>query len=187
MRERRSVGQHYEGDSGGGRRGGCTRHALRGSWPRLNPPTHAIVRTLSLLALLPLLAGCSLFGNDFTMDFVVEVESVQEIQDASGTQIVCSVVISATAVGNDGDMGTFGESVWTFSSIATGAELSREGRSSAFIGQIFRTMGVEAGATETTSPVERTVGEPFEWHFEFNYRDPGRARQTTEAMVRCEP
>lgn len=145
-----------------------------------------LVRTLLLLSLLPVLTGCGLFGNDFILDFTVDVQSVESIQDAAGSRVVCTVTISATAVGTSGQSGTWGESVWVLSSLSTGAELGREARSAAFMGQIFRTTTIEAGATESTSAVERTQDEPFEWHFTFNYRDPDRARQTTEAVATCD-
>ncbi|MEM7416524.1 MAG: hypothetical protein AAF389_13550 [Gemmatimonadota bacterium] len=48
-----------------------------------------------------LVTGCSaLFGSDFSMEFDVTVERVEEVVNGSDTEVVCSVVITATAVGN---------------------------------------------------------------------------------------
>lgn len=146
------------------------------------------VRILTMLIVLPVVGGCSsLFGSDFTLEFDVMVEQVEEVATSTGTEVVCSVVITATAVGSADEMGTFGESVWTLRSAASGTQLSREARSAAFMGQIFRTIGVDGGESASTSPIERTAAEPFEWVFDFNYRDPGRSRQTTSKTANCTP
>ena len=74
----------------------------------------------SFIAFAFVLTGCS---GSVEVDFQVTVQSVDTIVAEASTQVICDVVVTATAVGDDGQFGRFGEADLTFRSLANGEVL----------------------------------------------------------------
>ena len=138
-------------------------------------------RTL-LFALIPVLAAC---GGSVDVDFQVDVLNVDTIQAQDASQVLCDVVVTVTAVGDNGEIGRFGEADFTFTSLATGETLRNESVSSAFVSTQFDAQFVEAGSSIQSRVLQRPAEEGFQWDFIFFYRDRAGARSSAEATARC--
>lgn len=133
------------------------------------------------------LAGCiGIFANDFEIDFEAELLSVETLSDSSGAHVVCRMRLTATASGEDGERGIFGEADFAFRRLGDDAYLGGEHTSAAFMGSLFGSEEIDAGETLSTNAFERAWPEPFEWQMEVNYRRPGGTRGTEELSLRCE-
>ncbi|HCW77712.1 MAG TPA: hypothetical protein DG084_01235 [Gemmatimonadetes bacterium] len=136
----------------------------------------------SFIAFAFVLAGCS---GTVEVDFQVTVQSVDTIVAQASTQVICDVVVTATAVGDDGQFGRFGEADFTFRSLASGEVLGSESVSSAVMSTEFRSQVVESGSTINSQPIQRLAEEGFYWDFIFYYRNPAGSRSFSETTVSC--
>lgn len=140
------------------------------------------MRQLFPVVLTVALAAC---GANVEVEFDVTVQSVDTVQTPDGPQVECDVVIIATAIGDSGEFGRFGEADFTFRSIASGATLGTESVSSAFMSTQFNSQVIESGTTLESRTLQRPAAEGFHWDFVFFYRDPGGARSSVESSARC--
>jgi len=150
--------------------------------PRRTRLTVPAMKRSVLTALVFVFAAC---GTGVEVDFGVAVVNVDTVQAQDGIQVVCDVVITATAVGDNGVLGRFGEADFTFRSVATGQTLRTESVSSAFVSTQFDSQVIEAGTSLQSRVLQRPAGEAFHWDFEFFYRNPAGARSSVETTSRC--
>lgn len=140
------------------------------------------MKQLLPFAIISLLAAC---GGSVDVVFDVTVLNVDTIQVQDGLQVVCDVVMTATAVGDDGEIGRFGEADFTFRSLASGQTLRTESVSSAFVTSQFNAQFVEVGSSIESRVLQRPAEEGFYWDFVFFYRTRAGARSSVDATARC--
>ena len=136
----------------------------------------------SLIVLTMLMSAC---GANVDVDFEVTVQNVDTVQAQDGPQVVCDVVVTATAVGDNGEFARFGEADFTFRSLASGATLRTESVSSAFMSTQFNSQVIESGESRQSRVLQRPAEEGFHWDIVFFYRNPAGARSSAEATARC--
>ncbi len=141
-----------------------------------------LVPTLALAA-----SGCGIFAGDFEIHYDATVLDVETMVETTGTRIRCDVQLTANAVGNDGDRAKWGESVWTFRAISSGATLSVQDRSAASMQAFFGTTDIGAGESITTDVIQSFQAEPFTWELSLNYRKPSGRRGNAGVTAVCEP
>lgn len=134
-----------------------------------------------------LLGGCiGIFANDFEIDYEAELVGSETVTDDLGTRVVCQMRLTATAAGEDGEEGVFGEADFAYRAISDGSYLGGERRSAAFMAARFGSDILVSGASASTNVFERAWPVPFEWQMALNYRRPGGTRGTEEITLRCE-
>jgi len=143
------------------------------------------MRTLALLLCGTVLSGCSLFGSDFEIDFEVEVLDVRTVQEPGGAVVVCEVVVTATATGQDGELGTFGESDWILRRRTDGSVYLGETRSAAAMAFFFGADKIGAGESIRSAIIENRADTEFDWEFVFFYRKPGGSRGDQALTITC--
>ena len=136
----------------------------------------------SLLLLTLVLGAC---GATVDLDFEVTVQNVDTVQSQDGPQVVCDVVLTATAVGDNGERARFGETDFTFRSLASGQTLRTESVSSAFMSTLFNSQVIESGTSIESRVLQRPAAEGFHWDFTFYFRNPAGARSSVDATARC--
>ena len=141
-----------------------------------------VMKWSSLIVLVVILSACS---ANVDLDFDVAVQNVDTVQGPDGPQVVCTVVVTATAVGNGGQFARFGEAQFTFRSLASGETLSSEAVSSAFMSTQFNSQVIESGNSLQSRALQRPASEGFHWDFVFFYRNPAGSRSSVEATARC--
>ena len=147
-----------------------------------DPSTNHVMKRLLPFAFMPLFAAC---GGVIDVDFDVAVLNVDTIQAQDGLLVVCDVVVTATAVGDNGEIGRFGEADFTLRSLASGQTLRTESVSSAFVTSQFNAQFVEAGSSIESRVLQRPAEEGFHWDFVFFYRTRAGARSSVDATARC--
>lgn len=144
-----------------------------------------VMKAFVLLASLSF-GGCiGIFANDFEIDFEAELVSAETVTDDLGTRVVCRMRLTATAIGEDGEEGVFGEAGFAYRSVANDAYLGGERRSAAFMASRFGSESLASGAAASTNVFERAWPEAFNWEMAINFRRPGGTRGTEEITLRC--
>ncbi|MDG2283251.1 MAG: hypothetical protein P8L45_09030 [Longimicrobiales bacterium] len=136
----------------------------------------------TLLVVTLALSACS---ASVEVEFDVAVQNVDTVQAQSGTQVVCDVIVTATAVGDNGGRGRFGEAEFTFRSLASGETLRTEAVSSAFMSTQFNSQVIESGTSIDSRVLQRPAAEGFHWDFTFFYRNPAGSRSSVDATAQC--
>ena len=134
------------------------------------------------LALTLALSACS---ASVEIQFDAAVQNVDTVQVVDGLRVVCDVVVTATAVGENGQRGRFGEAEFTFRSLATGETLNSESVCSAFMSTQFNSQVIESGTSIDSRVLQRPAAEGFHWDFTFFYRDPAGSRSSVDATAQC--